>query len=565
LTRWLPLLVALAACPDDPGSPEPNQPDRGEAPGFTAQAPVLRRLTYSQYVATVADLFGEGLVLAGELEPDSRVSGLYAIGAGVTSISSLGVERYESAAYDIAAQVMADPDRKARVLPCTPEGVQDDACAAEALSTLGRRAWRRPLTDEERARLVAIANTAATTLGSFDSGFEYAMAALLQSPNFLFRPEPGEPDPDRPGQLRYTGWEMASRLSYFLWNSTPDDTLLDAAAAGELVTEAGIAAQVDRMLADDRAREGLRAFLSDMLQLDGLDTLTKDPLVYAYASSALGPSAREQTLLDAESIVFDKDADFRTLLTSTETHLDRTLAAVYDVPAPVREGFGVTTLPADGGRRGFLGQVSFLALQSHATSTSVTRRGLFIREVLLCQELPSPPAGLNTSIPETTEETPTMRDRVEQHLEDPTCASCHLLMDPIGLGLENFDGVGRWRTEENGATIDASGDLDGVAFADGWALGGVIADDEAFPGCVSRTLYTAANGRVVGEGEGDISEWHDEGFRNEAGSLRFLMRDIAVGSAFRTVGAVTDGGDTDTGNTDSGNTDSGNTDSGSSP
>lgn len=318
----------------------------------------------------------------------------------------------------------------------------------------------------------------------------------------------------------------------------PDDELFAAAAAGSLVTEAGIAAQVERMLADPRSRAGLRAFLTDMLLLDDLDHLTKDPLVYTFMSEGLGDSAREQTLSDAERLVFDEDMDFRTFLTGTETYLDRTLAAVYDVPAPAREGFALATLPSDGGRRGFLGQVSFLALQSHATSTSVTRRGLFVREVLLCQELPSPPAGLNTSIPEMTGETPTMRDRVARHLEDPGCASCHTIMDPIGLGLENFDGIGRWRTTENGVTIDASGDLDGANFDDGWALAGAVAETNYFPSCINETLYQYANGRAVGDGETDLRDWHDEGLTVSGYRLGFLLKDIATGPAFRTVGGV---------------------------
>ena len=532
----LPLLF-FAACPGE--APVADVPAvRGEMPGFSAQAPVLRRLTYAQYVNTVASLFGTGLVLPGELEPDVRVSGLYAVGASVTSISTLGVERFESAAYDVAEQIMLDDARRAAILTCTPAAIVDERCARTVIEAVGLRAWRRPLDTPEIDQLVAVSTIASTTLADFDSGIQYAIAALLQSPHFLFMPEFGEDNPDSPGTRRYTNYEMASRLSYFLWNTMPDDELFAAAAAGNLVTESGIAEQVERMSTDPSSRDGLRAFLTDMLVLDELDTLTKDPLIYTFMSDGLAASAREQTLSDAERLVFDDDIDFRTFLTSTETHLDRTLAALYDVPAPAREGFALATLPGGGGRRGFLGQVSFLALQSHATSTSVTRRGLFVREVLLCQELPSPPAGLNTSIPETTDQTPTMRDRVAQHLEDPACASCHAIMDPIGLGLENFDGIGRWRTTENGVTIDASGELDGATFNDGWDLGGAIADTNAFPSCLNATIYHYANGRTVGEGETELLDWHDEGFTVSGYRLRFLMRDIANGPAFRTVGGV---------------------------
>lgn len=533
----VPLALLLLACDPAPDRAAPEAV-RGEAPAFTAQPPVLRRLTYAQYQSTVAALFGEGLVIPAELEPDTRVSGLYAVGASVTSISSLGVERYEAAAFDIAEQVLADESRRSALVPCTPASTIDSDCARAVLADLGPRAWRRPLESDELDRLVGIADTAAATLDDFDQGLAYALAALLQSPHFLFRPEPGEDDPERPGERRYTAYEMASRLSYFLWNTMPDAELFAAAADGSLLTTEGLAAQVDRLLADERAREGMAAFITDTWMLSDLDDLTKDPAIYTYMSDGLGASARQQTLLDAEAIVFDDDGDFRSILTTRATHLDRTLAALYDVPAPAREGFGATTLPESGGRRGLLGQVSFLALQSHATSTSVTRRGIFVREVLLCQALPSPPAGLNTSIPETTEETPTMRDRVAQHLEDPSCAACHNYMDPIGLGFENFDGIGRWRTTENEVEIDASGDLDGVDFDDAWALSAAIADHSAFAPCVNKTLYAYAQGRVGGEGEDDIVDWHAEGFAVEDYRLKFLLRDIATGQAFRTAGVA---------------------------
>ncbi len=526
--------VVLGAC--ETATPEPEAFQRGEQPAYEAQPAQLRRLTYSQYVHTIDDLFGVGLVLPSVLEPDTRADGLYAVGASVTSISSLGVERYEGAAYDIAEQVLADPTRRAALVECEPADAVGADCAREVLGAFGARAWRRPLDPAELDTLVAVHEGAATTLGSFDSGLTYAIAGVLQSPYFLFRPEVGEDD--GAGGRRLTGDELAARLSYFLWDGPPDAELAAAAADGSLLGDAGLEAQVDRMLADDKARRGLRAFFSDMLHLDELDSLTKDPAVYVYMSSQLGPSAREQTLLDLEAIVLDEDVDFRGFLTRTDTHLDRTLAALYDVAAPAREGFGPATLPGSLGRRGYLGQVSFLALQAHATSTSVTRRGQYLREVLLCQDLPAPPAGLNTAIPEATEDTPTMRDRVDQHNTDPTCAACHKMMDPIGLGLENFDGVGRWRTTENGVEIDPSGDLDGAAFADAWDLGGVVAENAAFGGCVSDTLLQAAVGHVLAEREDPLADWHADGLKESGYRVRWLLKDLVMGPAFRTVGSV---------------------------
>ncbi len=530
----LAALIVVAGCDPDPATEVPFA--RGAQPAYTAPAPVLRRLTYEQYVHTLDDLFGEGLIISASLEPDTRVSGLYAVGASVTSISALGVERYESAAFDVAAQVLADPARRAALGSCVPAAPRDDGCAAELLGTIGPAAWRRPLTEGELGTLVAVAGGAADARGDFDEGLAYALAALLQSPYFLFRPEFGEVSDD--GVRRYTAPELATRLSYFLWDGPPDGELRAAAASGALLTDAGLNAAVERLLESPKARRGLRAFVADMLQLAELESLTKDPTVFVYMSAGLGASAQEQTLLDAETLVLDNDADLRTLLTSTSTHLDRSLAALYDVPAPAREGFGVAELPASGGRRGLLGQVSFLALHAHATSTSVTLRGKFIRQVLLCQQLPTPPAGLNTAIPEASESLPTMRERVAKHLEDPSCASCHQFMDPIGLGLENFDGVGRYRAEENNTEIDPSGELDGAAFADAWALGGTLAAHDAFGPCVNRTLYRFAAGREEADAEAPLVDWHADGLKESEYRLKFLMRDVALGPAFRTVGEV---------------------------
>ena len=530
------VLIAAVGCNEAP-TPKAAPPElRGDAPALAPAPSVFRRLTYAQLVATLGDVLGEGLVLPEEIEPDTRSSGLYALGAGVTSFSSLGVERLESAAFDVAEQVLADSTRRAAVVPCEAVDVVDESCAATVVEGLGLRLWRRPLTAVERDRIAGIANTAASTLGSFDAGLAYAIAALLQSPHFIFRPELGEDDPDNPGTKRYTSYEMASRLSYFLWAGPPDAALLAAAAEGALVTAEGVRTEVDRMLVDPRARRGVRELFGDMLQLDALDSLTKDPLVYTYMSDGLAESAREQTLADIEALVFEGAEPFSAFLTQSETHLDRTLATLYDVPAPAREGFARATLPQSGGRRGFLGQASFLAVQSHATSTSVTKRGMFVREVLLCQTLPSPPAGLNTSIPEVSEDSPTMRDRVAQHLLDPSCASCHNIMDPIGLGFENFDGLARWRIQENDVTIDASGLLDGVGFSNAWELSGVIATHEQFPLCVNETVYQYATGRVVDSVEVPLVDWHAAGFKEQGQRLLWLMADIAVSDAFRKKG-----------------------------
>ncbi len=526
-------LGALVGCEPEPSEKAPTA--RGPAPAVAPAAPSLRRLTQDQYRNVIGELLGDGLVLPNSLEPDTAVDGLYAVGAAATTISSVGVEQYEDAAFSLAEQVLADDARTQAVVGCDPTA---DGCLRAFVTAFGRRAWRRSLSDAEVDAVVALGDAAATTLGDTDAGAIYALAAILQSPHFLYRVELGEADPEDATRRRYTSVEMATRLAFFLWNTTPDDALLDAGEAGTLVTDEGLRAEVERLLADERAREGVRAFFTEMLELHALDELSKDATIFTHMSPELGPSAREETLLGAESVVF-ADEDWRTFFTTRRTHLDPVLAALYNVRAPTREGFGETVLDAEGGRAGFLGQASFLALQSDPTSTSATLRGKFIREILLCQPIPPPPADLDTSIPEADTTSPTLRDRLAVHMSDPTCASCHQLTDPIGLGFENFDGLGAWRLTENGATIDPSGVLDGDSFADAMDLGRVVSEHSALGPCLAKTVYRYATARTLEEdGEDELVRWHADGFAESGYRVKALLADVATSPGFRTAGVV---------------------------
>ena len=277
LLRTLGAFVLLA-CSDgveDTGGSIP----RGDMPTVTPPEPRIKRLTESQYRNSIADIFSPDIAVTTQIDPLEESDGSYAIGAGVSTISPLGIERFETAAYQVAAQAMADIDVRNHWVRCEPEAIRDDDCAAESLTALGLRVWRRPLDAEEVAGLVEIAGHAATVTSDFYLGFEYAIAALLQSPYFLYRIEIGEEDAEG---YRYSDYEMASRLSYYLWNTTPDAELLQAAEYGELTTMAGLETQVDRLLDDARSRNGMRAFFTDMLDLHELDDLTKDPLISNY-------------------------------------------------------------------------------------------------------------------------------------------------------------------------------------------------------------------------------------------------------------------------------------------
>ena len=532
-TMWLGSALlgsVLAACGGEKVGAGTDSDARGAVPDGAAPAPRLKRLTDSQYRQIMADVFGEDVQLPANLEADERVEGLYAVGAATTAISSYGVEKYEGAAYDIAEQVLDSAPLRDRWVPCASDAV-DELCITDTLDALGLRLWRRPLSSDELAVVTELALTAGDTLGSADAGLTYGMAALLMSPHFLYRVELGD-GPDAP-EDGYDDWEMASRLSFFLWNTTPDGALLDDAASGRLTDPDSLAEVVDQMLADDRTRAGVSALFTEMLHLDALDSLTKDPSVFIWMSDELGPSARTETLSVIERHIFDDDASWPDIFTTRETLVDRTLAALYDVPAPTVEGFGPITLPADGARRGLLGQASFLVLQAHAASTSVTRRGMFVREVLLCTPIPEPPANANTAIPEVAEDARTMRERIAVHLEDPACAACHQITDPIGLAFENFDGIGRFREAENGAVIDPSGALDGDAFADAREAGAVVARHHQLAPCLTETLLQYATGASVEALDDRLLDWHTAGFVAADHRVLWLLRDVALSPAFR--------------------------------
>ncbi len=534
------LVVCLLAWACEEGSPP--EPASAEAPAteippapFEPPEARAQRLTRAQYVRAVEQVLGKGLLIPKAIEPDVSLDGFIAVGASRTTISARGVEQYEVAAFDLAEQAMAEAHRE-KVLLCGAT----TACAHETLQRLARLAWRRPASEAELERLTALFDRAEEALEDLHEAMTFPIAAILQSPNFLFRAELGEPDPETPEARHYTSVEMASRLAFFLWNSPPDEALLEAGERGDLVDEAKLEAEVRRMLRSRRARRGFRNFFSEYLQFERLEKMVKDPTVFVHASPELNDSAREETLRNVETLVFDEDGDYRSIMSTRRTFVDRRLAALYGVPAPQAEGFAETWLPEEGLRRGLLGQASLLALNAHVEASSATLRGKFIQLSLLCRELPPPPADVDTSIPEPSPDSPTLRDRVAVHLENPTCAACHRVMDPAGLGLENFDGIGRLRLQENGATIDASGDIDGVEFADPVELAWVIREHPQFGPCLVRQLYRYATGVVAESGQEGLLDTLSEDFERSGFKVKTLLFEIAMSEGFRMAREATD-------------------------
>ncbi len=506
-----------------------------------AAGPVaMRRLTQEQYRQIVTDIFGPTVKLGGRFEPDVRDAGLLAVGASEVSVTASGLEQYDSMARNIAAQVV-DEQHRGLLIPCRPASAAapDDVCARQFLGKVGRLLYRRPLTDHELTAQAAAASEATLKLKSFYAGLGLSLAGMLEAPQFLFRQEVVEPDPDHAGAYRLDAFSKATRLSFFLWNAGPDPELLAAAESGALNTRSGLDHQVDRMLASSRVDAGVRAFFSDMLSYDGFETLAKDSTLYPKFTPKVLGDAQEQTLRTIIDHLMIQRADYRDLFTTHKTFLTPLLASIYRVrlvfPAGEPNAWLPYDYPKDAPRAGILTDASFVALHSQPGRSSATVRGKALREVLLCQKVPDPPGNVNFNLVQDTSNPnfKTARQRLQAHATQATCVGCHKLMDPVGLALENFDTIGGFRTAENGAPIDAGGELDGVKCTDVVGLGKAVHDNPATTACVVNRVYEFAAGHKPNKAE---SEWMRGDMQKQfaASGYKFpeLLRAVAASDIF---------------------------------
>jgi len=518
----------------------------GEVPAipFVPGPPTLPRLTVSQYNNTVRDLLGGPLPVP-TLEPDTNPYLFYNIGAASTTVSEVGVQRYEEAAESLTQAVFADPARREALVGCVPAAA-DDACAAGFIGRFGRRAMRRPLTEEERLRWVGIAAELAD--GDPWQGLRLAVAGMLQSPHFLYRVELGEVELGeldleaeagaREEVRRYTGWEMASRLSYLLWNTTPDEQLLAAAEAGLLSTSVGILGEAQRLLDDPRASVAIQAFFAQYLDLGRLDHVERDPAVHPLYTPGLAEAMRTELELLVDDFI-SEGADIRGIYTTRNTFVNSELAALYGVEAPEATplDFVPVELPADGPRAGILTLGAFLTMNAHATDTSPTLRGRYLRERVLCETVPAPPDDVDTNIPEPDGEANTLRERLDQHRSDPACAGCHAFIDPPGFLFEHFDSIGSFRELDNGYPIDSSGQLDGKPLNDARDLAAALGDDPRVARCMVTQLYRHSAGRLEVPEERPGLRDVEEAFEDSGYDYRELLLAFVASEAFRTVAA----------------------------
>jgi hypothetical protein len=406
-----------------------------------------------------------------------------------------------------------------KIFTCRPAGRDDgQPCAEKILSNLAHRAYRRPVTDEDMSQLMALYRQGAQGTG-FESGVRLALQKILVSPDFIFRAE-YDPAGAKPGSVnRITDLELASRLSFFLWSSIPDDELLAVAESGKLSDKSVMAAQLSRMLKDPRSSELVKNFIGQYLYLRNIERILPDSGSFPNFDENLRPAMAKETELVVESTLRE-DRSVADLLTTDYTFLNQRLAEHYGIKGIYGNEFRRVAL-TDPRRHGLLGQASILTVTSYPNRTAPTIRGKWVLLQILGTPPPPPPPNVPSLKDDATTKNLTMRQRMELHRSNPTCAACHRLMDPLGFALENFDGLGQWRESiGTGGPIDASGVLpDGTKFEGPAGLREVLMSKrDMFVETFTEQLLTYALGRGVEEYDRPVlrqilREAHSEDYR----------------------------------------------------
>jgi len=505
-------------------------------PPFEAAPGMLRRLTRTQFRNAMKDVFGYTVDI-NNLDADSWDANFASIGAAVVVTSDQGAEQYNTAVEAAVNQVFnGAAATRSQFIGCTPTGQASDACLRGYIQTLGLRAWRRPLTSAELDGFGALAASASTTLASPLEGARWATVALFESPYFLYRPELGATSAG--GGLRFTGYETAERLAFLLWNSLPDQTLLDQAASGALATADGMRTAAARMLAATAGREAVGNFAEEYLRLDRIATQAKDPMLFpAYGANLQAGMVRD--MRDTwTSVVFDDNASAMDLFTTTKVVVNSDLATLYglDPTGLTSTIFQTRSLPVDGPRAGILSKAALLSEFANQQSGSPTLRGRFIRESLICQTVPPPPPGVNTAAVDQPTNVPmTKRQRLEAHRSAALCASCHNLMDPLGLPLESFDAIGKYRTLDNGLPVDPTSTFEGQAIADSRGLGVAVSQSVSVAQCFVQKYYQYAVGHELRDADGSVLNALAKAFHSSGYKMQDLILAAVTSDAFSSV------------------------------
>jgi hypothetical protein len=548
---WFVALILLAACRSGvignpaKGGPGGSGPSGTTPPGSgpCANAPVtagsapLRRLTTTEWDNSVNAIFNLAMSEAATTFPaDGRVDG-YDNAASQSNISATRADAMLTAAETIAQAAAANLQSYLNLI--CPNGA-DDTCALDFIKSFGLKIYRRPLAADELTALETVWTESATISKSTSERFELVIEAMLMAPQFSYKSESGDPtiSPPSPNLVGLSGYEIAARMAFLFWSTTPDDQLLMDAASGTLSTTDGIERVARRMLGDQRARFGMQNFTSQWLELWALDMLPKDTTMFPQWTDALVQSIRSETERFMDDLVWAQHQSLRQVLTSNTTFVDSKLASLYGIDGLSfgSDGWTKVNLPAH--REGVLTQASFLSAHAHGQVTSPVRRGLFVRRKFLCQDLPPPPNNVVITVP-TPDANSTNRQRMSQHDKDPACSGCHHLMDPIGFGFETFDAIGQYQDHEtNGLAIDSSGTVYGTNDIDGAFNGATeliqkLASTKQVDDCMVLQTFRYAQGRRDEMDDQCALSSLKQSFGDKDQDLLELMVDLVKSDFFR--------------------------------
>lgn len=497
----------------------------------------LRRLTRFEYNKTVRDLLGDTTEPA-NLFPSEEIGNGFGNDADAQSVSSLLAEKYGTVGEAIAVQATGSPEALAKLAPCagqidgTTDAATEEACVRTLVESFAMRAYRRPLDAGEISELVDLHKTIRAS-SNFATSVASVIEAVLQSPDYLYRVEWGTAEPS--GLRRPTAYEMATRLSYFLWGTMPDPVLFEAAKNGELQTAEGVRKHATRMLDDPQARPVIRFFFDNLLPISNLSNLERDEAVFPTYSAQIGSLMRQETQRFLEYEIFEGGGTWQSALTAPYTFVNEPLANYYGISGV--QGNDFVKVDVDTTQRlGLLTQAGMVAGTIHSNHTNPVVRGSFIVNKLMCKKIELPTASdiLEQVKPPDPSSGKTGRERFSAHSKDPVCKGCHSQMDPIGLAFENYDAVGLWRDTENGETIDASGWVPG---SDVKASGPVelvtqIAEAEETQDCFATNWMNFAYGRTLGAEDVCTASRLQEEFASSGYNIKNLLVSLTQTDAF---------------------------------
>lgn len=510
------------------GAPSEPEGNTGDLKVESAGPRPLRRLTRDEYNNTVRDLLSDASAPAAKFADDVRGEGGF---YSPNRVSGVETSAYRDAAESLAAAAV---QRTPSLAACASG---EPACADAFIESFGRKAFRRPVTPAEQQSLKALYTKvrAEPLKAPHKEAIQILISAMLQAPQFLYHWESNSGARERDGSLvKLDGFELASRLSYFLWSSMPDDELLAAAEDGALATEGEVAKQAARLLADKRAASTVSSFFAQLLDLERVPALTKDQGAYPTFNKELAQSMVDETQAFVHFAVLE-DGQYETLLTSPASFVNADLAKLYGKEGVAGTQLRKTDLNSQQ-RFGLLTQGAFLAGHANTYETSPVLRGKLVLTRLLCETVPPPPPDADTSLgtPQANQQT---RERYETHSTNPACAGCHKTMDPLGFAFESYDGIGRFRTMDAGRPVRTDGTASlatgDIEFKDAKELVKQIVQSPQGLGCMATQWLRFGLGRADGEDDEGSLERAVAAFKESEGHFHELFLSLAKSKTFR--------------------------------